>query len=44
MIIARTIKGKGVSIFEGRASYHGVAPNDHELKIALEELGEVSHA
>lgn len=44
MIIARTIKGKGVSIFENRASYHGVAPNDHELKIALEELGEVPHA
>ena len=43
MIIARTIKGKGVSIFEGRASYHGVAPNDQELKTALEELGEVSY-
>ncbi len=44
MIIARTVKGKGVSIFEGRASYHGVAPNDQELKLALEELGEVPHA
>lgn len=44
MIIARTIKGKGVSIFEGRASYHGVAPSDQELKTALEELGEVSYA
>ena len=43
VIIARTIKGKGVSIFEGRASYHGVAPNDQELKTALEELGEVSY-
>lgn len=44
MIIARTIKGKGVSIFEGKASYHGVAPDDQELKLALQELGEVSHA
>jgi transketolase len=44
MIIAKTIKGKGVSIFEDRASYHGVAPNDQELKTALEELGEVSYA
>lgn len=44
MIIASTVKGKGVSIFENRAAYHGVAPNDHELKIALEELGEVSNA
>lgn len=44
MIIARTIKGKGVSIFEGKASYHGVAPDDQELKLALEELGVVSYA
>ncbi len=44
MIIAKTVKGKGVSIFEDRASYHGVAPNDQELKTALEELGEVAYA
>jgi transketolase len=44
MIIAHTIKGKGVSIFEGKASYHGVAPDDQELKLALQELGEVSYA
>lgn len=44
MIIAKTVKGKGVSIFEDRASYHGVAPSDQELKIALEELGEVAYA
>jgi transketolase len=43
MIIASTIKGKGVSIFEGKASYHGVAPDDQELKLALQELGEVSY-
>ncbi len=39
MIIARTILGKGVSLFENKPHYHGVAPNDEELKIALEELG-----
>lgn len=39
MIIARTIKGKGVSIFEGKARYHGIAPTEEELKIALKELG-----
>ncbi len=43
MIIARTVKGKGVSIFEDKAEYHGVAPSDEELKLALQELGEVAH-
>jgi len=40
MIIARTILGKGVSIFENQPKYHGVAPSDEELKIALKELGD----
>lgn len=40
-IIARTVKGKGVSIFEGKAKYHGTPPNDEELAIALKELGGV---
>ncbi len=40
MIIAKTILGKGVSIFENLPKYHGVAPSDEELKIALKELGE----
>lgn len=38
MIVARTIKGKGVSIFEGKVQYHGVAPTQEELEIALKEL------
>lgn len=37
-IIANTIKGKGVSFMENNAGWHGKAPNDDELKIALEEL------
>lgn len=40
MIIAKTILGKGVSIFENLPKYHGVTPSDEELKIALKELGE----
>jgi transketolase len=40
VIIAKTVKGKGVSIFENKAKYHGVAPSAEELKIALQELGE----
>ena len=42
VIIANTIKGKGVSIFENKGHYHGVAPSDEELKIALRELGEAA--
>lgn len=38
-IIARTVKGKGVPIFEHKASYHGVPPSDAELSQALEHLG-----
>lgn len=38
LILAKTIKGKGVSIFEGKAKYHGVAPTSEELEIALKEL------
>jgi transketolase len=38
MIVARTIKGKGVSFFEGKVQYHGVAPTSEELEKALKEL------
>jgi transketolase len=39
IIIAHTVKGKGVSVFEDKAKYHGVAPNDEEYQQALKELG-----
>jgi transketolase len=38
LILAKTIKGKGVSIFEGKAKYHGIAPTEEELEIAFKEL------
>lgn len=38
-IIAKTIKGKGVSFMENKVEWHGKAPNDEEYKIAIEELG-----
>jgi len=38
IIICNTIKGKGVSFFEGKVEYHGVAPTDEELERALKEL------
>ena len=39
MIIARTVKGKGVPFFEHKASYHGVPPSNDELEEALTHLG-----
>lgn len=38
VIIADTVKGKGVSFMENQPSWHGVAPSDEELEKALEEL------
>jgi transketolase len=38
MIVARTVKGKGVSFFEGKVQYHGIAPTSEELEKALKEL------
>jgi transketolase len=40
VIVAKTVKGKGVSFFENKAAYHGVPPSDEELPRALECLGE----
>ena len=37
-IIAKTLKGKGVSFMENQASWHGKAPNDEEYKIAMADL------
>jgi transketolase len=38
VIIANTIKGKGISYMEDQAGWHGKAPNEEELQIALTEL------
>lgn len=38
IIIAKTIKGKGVSFMENLASWHGSAPNSEQTEKALEEL------
>ena len=39
VIIANTIKGKGVSFMENEAGWHGKAPNEEEYKQAMKELG-----
>lgn len=38
VIIANTIKGKGVSFMENNVNFHGKAPNSEELEQALKEL------
>ena len=43
-IIAKTVKGKGVSYMENQASWHGVAPNEEQYKIAMEELEKAGEA
>ena len=43
-IIAKTVKGKGVSFMENQASWHGTAPNDEQYKIAMEDLEKVGEA
>ena len=38
-IIAKTIKGKGISFMENKAEWHGKAPSEEEYKQAIKELG-----
>lgn len=38
VIIAKTVKGKGVSFMENMADWHGKAPKEEEYKLAIEEL------
>lgn len=38
MILANTVKGKGVSFMEHQIGWHGVAPNKEQTEKALEEL------
>ncbi|MBR5641831.1 MAG: transketolase [Firmicutes bacterium] len=39
MIVAETVKGKGVSFMENQVGWHGKAPNEEQAKQAMEELG-----
>jgi len=39
VVIAHTVKGKGVSFMEGSVAFHGKPPNDEQFKIAMKELG-----
>ena len=41
ILIAHTVKGKGVSYMEDNPSFHGAAPNDEQFALAMQELGAV---
>lgn len=41
ILIAHTVKGKGVSFMEDNPSFHGAAPNDEQFALAMAELGAV---
>ncbi|MPM96319.1 Transketolase 2 [bioreactor metagenome] len=40
-IIAKTVKGKGVSFMENECSWHGAAPNSDQYDIAMNDLKKV---
>ena len=41
ILIAHTVKGKGVSYMEDNPSFHGAAPNEEEYLLAMKELGAI---
>ena len=43
-IIAKTIKGKGVSFMEGAVAWHGAAPNDEQYQTAMADLEKAGEA
>lgn len=43
VILANTVKGKGVSFMEHQVGWHGKAPSDQEKALAIQELGGAEH-
>ena len=43
-IIAKTVKGKGVSYMENAVGWHGKAPNDEQYETAMAELKKAGEA
>lgn len=43
-IIAKSVKGKGVSFMENQASWHGAAPNDEQYAQAMVDLEKVGES
>ncbi|MBO5907775.1 MAG: transketolase [Clostridia bacterium] len=42
VIIAKSIKGKGVSYMENECAWHGAAPKEDQYKIAIDELNKIA--
>lgn len=40
-IVAKTVKGKGVSFMENNVSWHGTAPNDEQYAVAMADLDKI---
>lgn len=38
VIVQKSVKGKGVSFMENKASWHGTAPNKEQYDVAMAEL------
>lgn len=41
-IIMHSLKGKGVSYMEGKAEWHGMAPNDEQYAVAMADLDKIA--
>lgn len=44
VIVMKTVKGKGVSYMENQVSWHGVAPDDEQFRIGMEDLEKIGEA
>ena len=44
MIIAKSVKGKGVSYMENKCEWHGQAPKEDLYKVAVEELNKIEES
>ena len=40
VVLAQTVKGKGVSYMENQADWHGTAPNKEQYAAAMKELSQ----
>ena len=43
-IVAKTVKGKGVSFMENQVGWHGAAPNDEQYAVAMEDMEKAGEA
>lgn len=43
-IVAKSVKGRGVSFMENQASWHGSAPNDEQYAQAIEDLNKLGES